>query len=97
MANVYREKVCPTCDTVHRKRGEYCSKTCSGTGRPVSDNTRKKLRKKQVEHSQTPEAIANAKMFGERRMMPAEEFAVGVPDVRDIRDYDFLDNYPTDF
>lgn len=29
----YREKVCPTCGVKHRKRGEYCSKTCSNKGR----------------------------------------------------------------
>ena len=33
MPGVYREKVCPKCGVKHRKRGEYCSKTCSNKGR----------------------------------------------------------------
>jgi hypothetical protein len=24
----YKEKTCPTCGTVHKKRGEYCSRSC---------------------------------------------------------------------
>jgi hypothetical protein len=26
--NQYREKTCPTCNTVHRKRGPFCSRSC---------------------------------------------------------------------
>ena len=33
MAGVYREKECPQCGVKHRKRGEFCSKTCSNLGR----------------------------------------------------------------
>ena len=33
MPGVYREKVCPACGIKHRKRGEYCSKTCSNKDR----------------------------------------------------------------
>ena len=29
----YKEKVCPTCGVKHRKRGQYCSKSCSNKGR----------------------------------------------------------------
>ena len=29
----YREKVCPQCGVKHRKRGEYCSKSCSNKAR----------------------------------------------------------------
>ena len=29
----YREKECPTCGEKHRKKGQYCSKTCSNKGR----------------------------------------------------------------
>lgn len=33
MPGVYREKECPTCGVKHRKKGQYCSKTCSNKGR----------------------------------------------------------------
>lgn len=33
MPGVYKEKVCPQCGVTHRKRGEFCSKTCSNLGR----------------------------------------------------------------
>lgn len=36
MAGVYREKVCPQCGVKHRRRGEYCSKSCSNKGRDQS-------------------------------------------------------------
>jgi hypothetical protein len=29
----YREKVCPTCGVKHRKKGPFCSKSCSNAGR----------------------------------------------------------------
>lgn len=33
MPGVYREKECPVCKVKHRRRGEFCSKTCSNKGR----------------------------------------------------------------
>lgn len=33
MPGVYKEKTCPACGIKHRKRGEFCSKTCSNKGR----------------------------------------------------------------
>lgn len=30
---IYREKECPTCGVKHRKKGRFCSKTCSNKGR----------------------------------------------------------------
>lgn len=29
----YREKQCPTCGVKHRKKGQFCSKSCSNKGR----------------------------------------------------------------
>lgn len=36
MPGVYREKECPTCGVKHRKKGQFCSKTCSNKGRDPS-------------------------------------------------------------
>lgn len=33
MPGVYKEKECPTCGVKHRKKGMFCSKTCSNKGR----------------------------------------------------------------
>jgi predicted nucleic acid-binding Zn ribbon protein len=46
MPGVYREKECPTCGTKHRKKGQYCSKTCSNKGR--DDVYKEKMRDKKV-------------------------------------------------
>lgn len=46
MPGVYKEKVCPTCGTKHRKKGQYCSKTCSNKGR--DDTYRAKMRDKML-------------------------------------------------
>ena len=27
----YKEKICPTCSTTHKKRGEYCSRSCGNS------------------------------------------------------------------
>lgn len=46
MPGVYREKVCPTCGTKHRKKGQYCSKACSNKGR--DEEYRQKMREKML-------------------------------------------------
>lgn len=33
MPGIYKRKTCPACGVEHRKRGEFCSKTCSNKGR----------------------------------------------------------------
>lgn len=42
----YREKVCPTCSAAHRKKGPFCSKTCSNMGR--DDEYKQKMRDKML-------------------------------------------------
>jgi hypothetical protein len=39
----YREKTCPTCATVHHKRGPYCSRSC-GNSRDHTDERREHQR-----------------------------------------------------
>jgi len=38
----YRSKNCPVCSTEHKKRGPYCSKSCSNAGRVVKQSTKEK-------------------------------------------------------
>lgn len=46
MPGVYREKVCPTCGTKHRKKGPFCSKVCSNKGR--DEEYKAKMREKML-------------------------------------------------
>lgn len=44
----YREKSCPTCGTLHRKKGTYCSRSC-GNSRVHSEEHKQYLSKKATE------------------------------------------------
>lgn len=104
MPGVYKLKRCPTCDKEHRKKGLFCSQSCSNTNRPVTDETKSKLKKATREYQNTPEGLANARIAAERRgrmnqgleseHVTIDDFAVNIPDIRDLRDYDgLLDGY----
>lgn len=38
----YKEKECPKCGTKHKKRGEFCSRSCGNT-RKHTESTKKKI------------------------------------------------------
>lgn len=42
MPGIYREKTCPKCGVIHRRRGPYCSRSCAMSSRIVSDETKQK-------------------------------------------------------
>ena len=99
MPNQYRLKSCPTCGTEHRKKGDYCSRSC-GNGRTFTPEQKLNLKKKTREYYNTPEGIATSKKLSAIRtgeldyMLDKEEWSVSIPDVRDLRDYDnFLEGY----
>ena len=48
----YKEKTCPTCQTKHTKRGEYCSRSCGNT-RPMSEHQKDSIRSAKKEWIQT--------------------------------------------
>ena len=39
----YRQKTCPYCGAQHKKRGPFCSKSCSNRNRTLSDTTKAKI------------------------------------------------------
>lgn len=101
MANQYKQKECPVCYTVHRKRGIYCSQSCANSTRTVSDDQKKKIKKTLKEYQNTPEGLANAQRQSLRASamrndeplpVTIEDFAVDIPDTRDLSDFD-LDGY----
>lgn len=44
MPNVYKQKLCPQCYSEHRRRGPYCSKSCSNKARTITAVTIEKHR-----------------------------------------------------
>ncbi len=87
MPNVYREKVCPKCQVKHRKRGPFCSQSCSSKGRVANENVKNALRKTAMEYNRTPEGIAQSKLF--HTGQSADDFAVNIPTLDpDLSDYD---------
>jgi hypothetical protein len=90
MPNVYREKTCPQCEKTHRKRGPYCSLSCSSTGREGSEKQRENMRKVSEEFRNSPEGIAHQKIFHTGQTV--EDFAVSIPelspDISDFQDYE---------
>jgi endogenous inhibitor of DNA gyrase (YacG/DUF329 family) len=94
----YKQKTCPRCNTVHNKRGPFCSRSC-GNVREHTEEDKKIRRKKLLEYNQTPEGIATQEKS--RRQMiaynkgeeynsvSADDFAVDIPDVTDYNmEYD---------
>lgn len=90
MPGIYKEKECPACATLHRKRGLYCCQSCANTERVTTEDTKDKLRVAAYEYLQTPEGIANSKLINNPNRVTIDEFAVEVPD---INRYDSLDDY----
>ncbi len=68
MAGVYRKKNCPTCGTEHRKRGQYCSRSC-GNKRTFDDTYRDKLSSGQAKRMLTDE--------GEEHKYMLQQYAKG--------------------
>lgn len=86
MPGVYKEKSCAYCGKKHRKRGQYCGQACANSDREVSDKVRNNMRKVAVEYNKTPEAIAQQKMINSG--ISIEDFAVDIPRIETIDDYD---------
>ncbi len=95
MSGQYKLKNCKFCDKEHRKRGRYCSQSCASTDREPTEAMREAMRKVAVDYNRTPEAIAKQKQINTSlASMTVEDFAVDIPDVADLRDYDqFIEGY----
>jgi len=92
------EKICPKCGVTHKKRGDYCSRSC-GNVRVHTEEDKAVRSQKLLEYHQTPEGTATrekssrimtAKRKGEEwEEVNVEEYAVNIPDVTDyVADYD---------
>jgi hypothetical protein len=101
MPGVYKEKECPTCGGLHRKKGAYCCISCSNGARSLSDKTKEKIADGMREFYLTPEGIAqasvnnrrvNADKIGGPAPVTIDEFTVDIPTI-----YDIPDGYTSDF
>jgi hypothetical protein len=95
MSGQYKIKKCPNCSKEHRKRGLFCGQSCANSMREPTENMREAMRQVANDYNLTPEAIANQKKLNTSlASMKAEDFAVDIPDVADLRDYDeFIQGY----
>lgn len=50
----YKEKKCPTCGTLHKKQGPYCSQSC-GNVRTFTAKQREEISKQRTEYMNAPE------------------------------------------
>jgi hypothetical protein len=95
MSGVYKEKNCPNCGILHRKRGNYCGQSCANESRDISEATKKKMSRSQVAYTMTPEGVAAAKRQsmratayykGEELPVTIDEFCVDLPDFPELPD-----------
>ena len=64
----YREKQCQYCGTLHKKRGPFCSKTCSNKNRKHSDETKAKMSQSQTIAQSKPENLEKTWYAREKAM-----------------------------
>lgn len=97
MPGQYKLKSCPVCSTEHRKRGQYCSQSCANSTREITTETMTKIKRSVAEYQNSPEGLANAKRQalrasamrnGDELPVTVEDFAVDIPDIRQLSDYD---------
>lgn len=63
MAGVYKEKECPNCKKLHRKRGQFCCVACSNSHREIGFKTKLIHSHNAKEWKKTPEGVASSKKF----------------------------------
>lgn len=96
-------KKCPRCNTEHEKKGLYCSRNCANV-RVHTEKDKQVRREKLLAYHETPEGQATrekssrfitAQNKGEEfNEVNVEEWAVDIPTIRDIHDYDeYLNGY----
>ena len=103
MSGQYKIKECPNCGLEHRKKGQYCCQSCANESRTLTAATKAKISQSINEYNQTPEGLASARKNAERmalmnkglesNQVTIEDFAVDIPDIRGLEDYDGLEGY----
>lgn len=83
MPGVYRQKTCPKCGKIHRRRGPYCCQSCASKSQVYTKERMDALKKRWVTvsqpHFQTPEGKAFRALQNVKDLVP-EDFAIEIPD-----------------
>ena len=64
----YKEKVCLKCGTTHKKRGEYCSRSCGNSRVPTDEHRAKVASAKREWHATSDTAAVVAHNFTSKRI-----------------------------
>lgn len=76
--NQYREKTCPTCLTVHRKRGPYCCRSC-GNARVHTDERKKEMSQQALarvasgEHNETTDRFVAGGVLARKKALNPQD------------------------
>jgi len=85
----YKKKECPTCEETHRKKGPYCSLECSYKKVQVMPQEGKdKISASMREQHKQPDRIAHARLLQQGIAVKAEDFAIEIPDIPDLSEYE---------
>lgn len=93
MPGVYREKECPTCGIKHRKKGKYCCQSCSSKQLVHSQSAKDKVALSMIEQHKQPDRIQQFKLMRAGHSSNAEDFAIAIPDIHDLSDFDQFKDY----
>jgi hypothetical protein len=103
MPNQYKEKKCPVCNSLHRKRGLFCSQSCANSNQKKTPEHVKNIKKSIAEYQNSPEGLANAQRQSLRASamrndeplpVTIEDFAVDLPDFPELPEgYDHAEKW----
>ena len=86
MPGVYKEKECPKCGTKHRKRGKYCSQSCASRQLKMPEEAKAKIAASMREQMKSPERIAQTRLARDGHSVNPDDFAIGIPDIKEMPD-----------
>lgn len=100
MPGVRKQKECPVCNKIHRRRGIHCSASCAASARIHDVDTKEKISESMRDFYDTPQGIAQSIVNGRRNSalltggtppVTIDEFCVDIPTL-----YDIPEGYLTD-
>lgn len=93
----YKEKECPVCHVLHRRRSPHCSYACGVIGRELKVETQishtlhgEKIREV---HSKSLDAPYRAKLSDTLGYLAAEDYSVSIPDFPELPDGYMLNEF----
>ena len=69
----YKEKTCPACGVTHKKRGEFCSRSCGNKRKHTAETKAKIAEAKREWHATSETAAVVAHEFTSKRINAPDE------------------------